>query len=194
LPPRAEKSIACETKTGNLANRVIQIFRISIQRFLAGVGGAMSQFNESFAARPGARMRSVAVTGFCLFLFLMMPVAAMAQGKARWISSTQLITNDGLATLRWSVDGIEAIALFRLREEHSGEYQISYTDQAEILVVRGEPGDYSFWVQACKRYADGYPQCGESSRRLILSVIEADDDALASAKATNDSSIAENSR
>lgn len=146
----------------------------------------MSSFNESFAAGRVAGMRPGAVIGFCFFLFLMMPVAAMAQAKARWISSTQLITKEGLATLRWSVDGNEAIALFRLREEHSGEYQISYTDQTEIDVVREEPGDYRFWVQACRRYADGYPHCGESSRRLTLSVIETDIDAPSSAKATSD--------
>lgn len=154
----------------------------------------MSQLIESVVARRARSPRSGAVTGFCLFLFLMMPVAAMAQAKARWISSTPLITKEGLATLRWSVDGTEAIALFRLREEHSGEYRISYTDQTEIDVVRGEPGDYSFWVQACRRLADGYPHCGESSRRLTLSVIETEVAAQSPTESTSDPSIVASER
>jgi hypothetical protein len=124
----------------------------------------------------------------------MVPVAGLAQAKARWISSTRLTSHDGFATLRWSVDGSEAVTLFRLREEHSGELQISYTDKAEIQVVRGEVGDYSFRVQACVRYADGYPLCGEPSRRLILSVTEYDLDSISSSPDTGDALIAEGSK
>jgi len=111
-----------------------------------------------------------AVVTLCLVVLTVTPVAVFAQVRAQWVTPARLTARNGVATLRWSVEGGEGVVLFRIREEFSGERQISYTDQAEIRVVRNEPGDYSFWVQACRRYADGYPLCGDLSSRLTLSV------------------------
>lgn len=113
-----------------------------------------------------------------LFLFstigVALPGTGFAQPKPVWVSQTPVRTDDGFATLRWSVEGNDSVALFRISEESSGEKQFSFTEQAEIRVFRLKPGDYSFWVQACKRYADGFPLCGEPSQRLTLIVVNAD--------------------
>jgi len=127
---------------------------------------------ENRGVRHRSRGEPDSVIGLGLVFLLAMPCTGLAQARALWLTPDRLTTPDGVATLRWSVEGGEAIALFRISEEYSEEHQISYTDQAEIQVVRSEPGDYSFWVQACTRYADGYPLCGESSRRLTLIVRE----------------------
>jgi len=108
---------------------------------------------------------------FLVTLLLLIPGNGFAQQKAIWVSSTPLTTRDGFATLRWSAEGDEPVALFRISEEHSGERQISFTDQAEIRVFRTVPGNYCFWVQACKRYPDGYPFCGRKSLPLTLIVL-----------------------
>jgi hypothetical protein len=60
--------------------------------------------------------------------------------------------------------------LFRLSEEHAGTRHVSFTDQAEMHVFRGDPGTYSFLIQACTRSEDGYLQCGELSPPLVLTV------------------------
>ena len=108
--------------------------------------------------------------GLGLFSLMCIPCAGFAQAQAQWLTPTRFSARNGAATLRWSVEGSEAVALFRISEESTGQHQISYTDQTEIRVVRSEPGDYSFRVQACKRYIDGYPLCGEYSNPLIVSV------------------------
>jgi len=99
-----------------------------------------------------------------------LPGIVFGQAKPVWLTATHVTTGDGFATLRWSVEGDGVWALFRISENHSGERQISFTDQAEIRVFRSQPGEYNFWVQACKRYADGYAECGAFSPRLSLSV------------------------
>jgi hypothetical protein len=80
-------------------------------------------------------------------------------------------TADGSATLKWSVAGDDPVALFRLTEEHAGARQMFYTDQAQMRVSRDEPGSYTFTIQACTRSADGYPQCGQVSRPLVLTFV-----------------------
>jgi hypothetical protein len=109
-----------------------------------------------------------------LWVFLaatVLPVRANAQAEPAWVSPTTLVTADGYATLKWSIAGDDPVALFRLTEEHAGTRQISYTDQAQMRVLRDEPGIYTFSIQACTRSADGYPQCGQVSRTLVLTVV-----------------------
>jgi len=103
-------------------------------------------------------------------LGLALPAAIFAQPVPTWVSSTLLATNDGFMTLRWSIEGNEAIALFRICERHSGTQNVAFTDQAEMRMYRTEPGEYSFWVQACERYPDGFPKCGQPSERLAVIV------------------------
>jgi len=98
------------------------------------------------------------------------PVIASAQSQPHWSTSTNLVSPDGHVRLRWSCDGGEPIALFRLTEEFSGHKQISFTDQAEMQLFRSEPGTYEFRVQACRPQAAGYSQCGEHSAPLTLTI------------------------
>jgi len=105
-----------------------------------------------------------------------LPLQVSAQSEPYWVSPTALASTDGVAILKWSVTGDDPIALFRVTEEHAGARQVSYTDQPELQVLRTEQGKYIFLVQACTRLADGYPQCGEVSRTLVLTVAGAADD------------------
>jgi len=73
---------------------------------------------------------------------------------------------EGMTTLRWSCDGEKPIGLFRISRSHSGDRQISFTDQAELRLFQPEPGDYEFRVQACQALPGGYPLCGDSSPPL----------------------------
>jgi hypothetical protein len=109
-----------------------------------------------------------------LWVFLavtVLPVRSDAQAEPAWVSPTILVTADGSATLKWSVAGDDPVALFRLTEEHAGARRISYTDQAQMRVLRDEPGIYTFSIQACTRSADGYSQCGQVSQPLVLTVV-----------------------
>ena len=111
-----------------------------------------------------------------ILLAAVMPVHVSAQSEPLWVSPTALVSTDGVATLKWSVIGDDPIALFRVTEEHAGARQVSYTDLPELQVSRREQGKYTFLVQACTRLADGYPQCGEVSPPLVLTVAGAADD------------------
>ncbi|MSQ98592.1 MAG: hypothetical protein EXR85_04760 [Xanthomonadales bacterium] len=105
-----------------------------------------------------------------ILLATVMPAQVSAQSEPAWVSPTALASADGSATLKWSVIGDDPIALFRVTEEHAGARQVSYTDQPQLQVLRTEQGKYTFLVQACTRLADGYPQCGEVSQPLVLTV------------------------
>jgi len=109
-----------------------------------------------------------------LLLGHLLPDSAYAQQQPFWISPTQIVIAEGFAILKWSVKGGDSVALFRISEEYAGEQQVSFTDQAQLRVVRTKPGHYSFSVQACKRYPDGFPSCGASSSQLTLSVGDVD--------------------
>lgn len=111
-----------------------------------------------------------------LLTFMLLPAQVSAQSEPFWVSPTALTNNDGVATLKWSVSGDDPIALFRVTEEHAGARQVSYTDQPELQVSRTTQGKYTFRVQACTRLADGYPQCGEVSPPLVLTVAGAADE------------------
>lgn len=105
-----------------------------------------------------------------ILLAAVMPVQVSAQSGPSWVSPLALGSTDGVATLKWSVTGDDPIALFRVIEEHGGALQVSYTDQPQLQVSRREQGKYTFRVQVCTRLPDGYPQCGEVSPPLVLTV------------------------
>jgi len=112
-----------------------------------------------------------------LLAVMLLPVQVSAQSGPSWVSPPALVSTDGVATLKWSVIGDDPIALFRVTEEHAGARQVSYTDQPQLQVSRREQGKYTFLVQACTRLAEGYPQCGEVSPPLVLTVAGAADNA-----------------
>jgi RHS repeat-associated protein len=106
-------------------------------------------------------------------MLLSLPLTALAQPQPDWISASPLISNDGFATLRWSVGGTDSITLFRITQGSGAARQVSYVDRPELQLYRIEPGTYVFRVQACTRLPGGYPQCGKQSRALVLTVNDA---------------------
>ena len=118
--------------------------------------------------RPGWRSAGL----FLVLLWAAHPGKSSAQALPAWVSSTRLVSSDGFATLRWSVETSGHVNLFRISEDHSGQKQISFTDQPQLQVWRREPGDYQFWVQACTSHPEGYFRCGESSSQLTLVVMD----------------------
>jgi hypothetical protein len=101
---------------------------------------------------------------------LVLPGLTQAQQRPFWISTTPIVSTNGLTTLRWSVKSGDSVTLFRISEEYSGEQQVSYTDLAELQLHRHKPGKYTFVVQVCHRFSDGYAKCGEASSKLTLAV------------------------
>ncbi|MEJ8568906.1 putative Ig domain-containing protein [Elongatibacter sediminis] len=99
--------------------------------------------------------------------------AAQAQPKPRWINAQPVVSDDGHAVLRWTVDGNGRVPLFRLTEDHAGARRLGFTDVAEARLYRVRPGTYTFRVQACTRDASGYPDCGKPSKPLKLIISDA---------------------
>src|SRR5262245_39728855 len=89
------------------------------------------------------------------------PFEANAQPKPSWVPSQSINSDDGYGTLRWTVEGDQAVTLFRITEEFAGQQSFSFTDQAELAIFRINSGKYTFKVQACERDADGFPKCGK---------------------------------
>lgn len=112
------------------------------------------------------------LTVLLILLIAGAPPAEAAPRNPTWISASPVISNDGFATLRWTIDGDEPVALFRVTEEFRGERHVSFTEKPELTVFRIDPGAYVFRTQACDRDAAGYPECGSASAPLILQVRE----------------------
>lgn len=104
-----------------------------------------------------------------------MPTPSLAGGLPIpfWSTGRSISTDDGYADLSWAVQGSDPVAFFRLTEVHDGESGTHFVDHPTTRVYRVEPGVYDFRVQACQPGPGGYPNCGEQSWPLRLTVTEA---------------------
>jgi hypothetical protein len=133
-----------------------------------GIRTTVDRASTRLGSRPGWRAAEL----FLVLLWAAHPGKSNAQATPEWVSSTRLVSADGFATLRWSVEGSDKVELFRISEIHSGQQQISFTDQVEMRLRRSEPGEYHFWIRACDSRSGDYPHCGEASAQLTLIVLE----------------------
>ncbi len=90
-----------------------------------------------------------------------------------WSTETSLESEDGYADLSWGVPGSQSVSFFRLTEQFGDTASVHFLDHPTTRLFRGEPGTYQFQVQACERGFGGYPQCGEASDSLALTVSSA---------------------
>lgn len=130
----------------------------------------MSGLNQSTANSRKNGEPTRACKRILVAALLVLPGLSSAQDTPMWVSATPVISTDGFATLQWTVNGDQSVAVFRILEQTPADRQYIFTDQAEIRLFRNVPGDYSYWVQACAGWSSDQPRCGPPSQPLTLTV------------------------
>src|SRR5690554_5838784 len=101
--------------------------------------------------------------------------AAIAAGPApEWHKSSNSRSDDGNFELFWQANTDSAHVFFKVTEEFSGNHaNKAASSTAEYFLTgvslharRVVPGKYTFTLQTCFKNADGFPDCGEKSKKL----------------------------
>lgn len=121
---------------------------------------------------------STAFRATVFVLCLWAPMLAQAQaaltapGKPSWTSALSQSTDTGKFQLNWKPATGDEVDIYRLTEVFEGSEHTAYLEGTAQEFFRGEPGVFTFKLEACRREPFGVPVCSAKSKNLQVTVTE----------------------